>query len=384
MARLIQEARNGKIKFFIQFGGQGARWFGELNRLYSDPELKTFFEVSFNALYDEMKLLSGHPFFTKGFDPLAWIKEPSLLPEEEYLEIAPISIPMIQITQLAHFERVRLRGYSIPFFLEYAGAASGHSQGLISASMVSLLKDGDAYHDLLDKYTRYAVSLGFRAQEAYPNPFASEDEKKRSSELGEPFPSPMAAVLGGDHASVQGWLSEYNDGRPVKDRVYLSLINSPENRILSGDRNALIGFHEKFRAKFSENKIKYVYLLTSCPFHCPLLEEVVPKMQEDMKRIGFHINGLDLKIPLYSFSDGKSLKNDMDLGDRLSREMAVNTLDWKKAVDPVIADSSITHILDFGPGKTSSRLSGEIFSDSGRKFEMLSASLPRDYKILME
>ena len=130
--------------------------------------------------------------------------------------------------------------------------------------------------------------------------------------------------------------------------------------------------------------MKYVYLLTSCPFHCSLLQGVIEPMRNDMKKIGFHVAGKDLKIPLYSFSDGKNLQEESDIGDRLSHEMAVYTLDWKKSMDPVIADASITHILDFGPGKTSSRLTSQILSSAGRECNIISASLPRDYKILME
>ncbi|MDH5656984.1 MAG: hypothetical protein OEZ34_13805, partial [Spirochaetia bacterium] len=335
-------------------------------------------------LYDELKEVGGHPFFTKGFDPLRWIQEPSSLPEEEYLEIAPVSIVMIQITQLAHFERARINGYSLPFLEKYSNAATGHSQGLISATLASVMQDGNAYYDLLDVYTRYAVYLGLRAQEAYPHPFASDDEKKRSGELGEHFPSPMAALLGSDHDTVRNWLADYNEGKPLKEMAHLSLVNSPDNRILSGDRNALIGFHTKYKDEFRSRKMKYVYLLTSAPFHSPLLADVPDLMKKDLKKIDFTIKGSDLKIPCYSFSDGMDLRQENDMGDRLSREMAVYTLDWQKSMDPVIKDSSITHILDFGPGKTSSRLTGQILESAGRKCDLISASLPRDYKILME
>ena len=47
-----------------------------------------------------------------GLDARAWLDNEASIPSDDYLACAAVSIPMIQITQLAHLENLILKGIS--------------------------------------------------------------------------------------------------------------------------------------------------------------------------------------------------------------------------------------------------------------------------------
>ena len=384
MTALIEKAGRGAAGFFLQFGGQGARWLGELGRLYEDPLLKDYMDCCFDALDQEVQKTGDHPLLSHSLEPLKWLKDPAGAPSEDYLEIASVSIVMIQITQLAHYERLRKSGYTSELLSRFVRSASGHSQGLVSTCFAAMCLDGSEYYDMLSRFTKYAFHLGLSCQSVYPYPFPSIEEISQSKKTDEPFPSPMAAFVGGSHEFIEDLVSMFNKGKNPEDRVYVSLYNSPSNRIVSAKRESHIAFHEFAKDMLLEKEIKFIYLQASCPFHSPLMPGVDAALDRVLDEINFRISGNSLKYPVYSFFDKKDLREVDDLGIRLGQDMSVNTLYWEKSLAPAMADQNVTHILDFGPGKTSKRLTSEIFEKEGREIEILSAALPKDFKALIQ
>lgn len=87
----------------MQFGGQGSPYLKELAKLYQEPELKEFFDVSFRTT-DEIAARDGKsPFLNEGFNFKAWLENPDSAPSEDYLARAPISVPGIFMTQIANY-----------------------------------------------------------------------------------------------------------------------------------------------------------------------------------------------------------------------------------------------------------------------------------------
>lgn len=383
--QLIQDARAGKAGLYIQFGGQGAPWFKELKSHYdSSPEVKRIIDIGLSALEEEKANVAGTIGLPKGIDVRSWLDDESKVPDEEYLGCAAVSIPLIQLTQLAHYEALSLAGFDRRSIPEITKGFTGHSQGLIPASLAAMGLSDQDYDQAVSKYMKYLLYLGVRAQEAFPHFEATAEETARNQALGmKGSPTPMVAFLGTDVETVRKMMGEVNSSLPADQQIYVSLVNSPTNTILSSYRSSLVAFHEKHKAAMDEQKLKYVYIRTTCPFHCPIMQGVKEPFSKDIVRIGFTYKGSDLKAPVYSFFDARNMQSDGDaLPVNMSVDMAINPLFWEKSVSPAAKDKGVTHVVDFGPGKASQRLTQDTLKDLGCETPVLSASVPRDLKTL--
>ena len=295
------------------------------------------------------------------FNPRGWLNTPGNFPGDAFASRTIISMPMIQAVQLLHLESLRINGANINQILENSIGVSGHSQGLFSAVMTALGFEADEYYEACRNCLRFTLFLALRSQEVFPDVLPSPEEVQMSDRLENEEPEPMAAVLGGDHASIEKAVKEINTFLAPPDKIYISLYNTPANRILSGKRKSLIQFNQKIFSQIKEKKLRYVYVKTSVPYHSPLVETAVETFKKDLKRIPFPYSGKDLKIPVYSFSDGRNMQNDTDLGVELCKEILVRPLYWRKSLS-ILKNDKVDAILDFGPGKISQRLSKDVLS----------------------
>lgn len=362
---LIEKARLGEARFFLQFGGQGVPWFKELERYYENPDFAKFFETVFQALEEEKPRVEGSIGLPHGIDLEAWLKDKESIPSEAYLSYASVSLPLVQLTQLAHYHNLIIQGISQHDLVKWSLGASGHSQGIIGAAFVAMDSQAEVYYKNLAQFTKLQLYLGISAQKVYPYPEASSEELAESQALASAsIPSPMVAVLGTDHKTIANLVDEINKELVPEKQIYISLYNSPSNRILSSHRSSLIAFAKKYQSKIAEKQFKFIYLMTSCPFHCPLLKDMSPIIAREIEHINFQLYAKELKLPVYSFYDGANYQDlEGNLADRMFRDLMLHTLHWDKAMKPVADNNAITHILDFGPGKTSQRLSAESLKE---------------------
>ncbi len=379
---LIQRAKNGQARFYLQFGGQGGLWFRELARYYGEPNFAPFFSAVLSAIEEELHRVEGSIGLPQGLDVSSWLNDPNTIPSEEYLNYAAVSLALIQVTQLAHLENLLLNsGLSQKNLTDLAVGASGHSQGIIAAAFTSIAKGGDEYYAALAQFTKYQLYMGVSAQKAYPYLAATEEEIDQSKDLGGGVPSPMAAILGGEHSSIEALVDEINTELPVESKIYVSLYNSPVNRILSSHRSSLIAFYKKYQHKIEDKEFKFVYLQTTCPFHSPLMAPILPIMQREIEHIGFELSKEELVLPVYSFYDEQ---NYQDLSEplpmRMVKDLMVHPLYWHKALKPLAAKSQITHILDFGPGKVTQRLTTDTLSERQPPIPVLALATPKEMK----
>ena len=382
MSKLLDAAKAGQAKFFLQFGGQGAPYLKEMQKLYAEASMKPFFDVAVSAIEAAAKMVEGTAAHPEKVDFRKWLTEPDHAPSDDAMSIAGVSLGLIAATQFAHYEYLHQQGFNRAEMLKHTVAASGHSQGLITASFTALSLEGKAHYDAIYKYIQYLFLMGVRAQEVFPAIHATADETAKSEALGAKGPAPMVAVLGDSHATIEGWVNAYNGSGPKK--IYVSLYNTPNNRIVSGARTDLIAFHEKHKADFEAKQIKFVYLRSTCPFHCELMVPILEKFKPDLAKIGFDFKGSDLKFPVYSFWDGANLQNEGELGMRMTDDLMVKTLYWEKSMLPVKNDKSITAILDFGPGKTSQRLSMDTLTGLGHEVPVYAIAFAKDLKTVLE
>lgn len=381
MPKLLDAAKAGQAKFVLQFGGQGAPYLKEMQKLYAEASMKPYFEIAISAIEAAAKMVEGTAAHPEKVDFRKWLTEADSAPSDDFMSIAGISLELIQATQFAHYEHLNQQGFDRKTMLAHTTATTGHSQGLIAASFAALGLEGQAYNDAVYKYIQYLFLMGVRAQEVFPHIFATADENAKSEALGAKAPAPMVAVLGDTHATIENWVKDFNNGAK---KLFVSLYNTPANRIISGTRSDLIAFHEKHKADFEAKQIKYVYLRSTCPFHSELMTPILEKFRPDLAKICFDFKGSDLKVPVYSFWDGSNLQNEADLGMRMTDDLMVKTLYWEKAMLPVKNDKSITHILDFGPGKTSQRLSMDTLAGLGHEVPVYAIAFAKDLKTVLE
>lgn len=383
-SKLIAQAVAGQERLFVQFGGQGAPWYKELAKYYKEPSMKRFFDMALGAIEEERSRVDGTVGLPHGLDARAWLENEASIPSDDYLACAAVSIPMIQVTQLAHLENVIQKGISCKTLVQASDGSSGHSQGLIPASLVAMGLEGDEYYAMAARYVKYLLYLGVRAQEAHPQFAATASEIERSEKAGNKVPAPMMAVVGESHQSIQALVDQTNKELPADQQIYISLYNSPVNRILSSFRSSLVRFTEMHGAGLAEKKVKAVYLRTSCPFHCPLMEPIRAPYEADLARLGFTFPGSVLKMPVHSFYDGRNLQGDKDIAIGMYLDMAINPLYWDKSMKPVASSPKIKTIVDFGPGKTSQRLSEETLEGlSASDKRVIAVAIPKDLEALM-
>lgn len=381
MSKLLDAARAGQARFFLQFGGQGAPYLKEMQKLYAEASMKPYFDVAVSAIEAAAKMVEGTTAHPEKVDFRRWLTEPDHAPSDDAMSIAGLSLGLIQATQFAHFEYLHRQGFDRAEMLKHTVAASGHSQGLIAASFAALALEGQAYYDAIYKYIQYLFLMGVRAQEVFPHIHATADETAKSEALGAKGPAPMVAVLGESHATIEAWVKEFNG---AAKKLFISLYNTPNNRILSGARGDLIAFHERYKGELEARQIKYVYLRSTCPFHCELMIPILEKFKPDLAKIGFDFKGSDLRFPVYSFWNGDNLQNENDLGMRMTDDLMVKTLYWEKSLLPVKNDASIHAILDFGPGKTSQRLSMDTLAALGHEVPVYAIAFAKDLKSVLD
>ena len=373
------------MKYIVQFGGQGAPWIKELARYYNEPTMAKFFGVIVKSIEEIVSSVANTGAIPQGFDIKSWLQSPDTAPDDNYLSRAAISLPMIQAAQLAHLEYLHVNGLTRQKLVQNTFASTGHSQGLIPATLLALNLDDAAYYEALATYTKYLFYVGVRAQQVSTTIFASDAENTLSESVGTKSPEPMVAVLGLTSNELNALVQEMNASLPQNEKIYLSLYNTGNNTILSSTRNSLIKFNEKINPMIADKKVKYVYLKTSCPFHSPLLENIKESFEKDIETLNMPFKGSDLKIPVYSFSDGRNMQADDKLSLVLYKELMINPLYWEKALKSSIENhASVELVLDFGPGKVSQRLSQEVFQGLGKEINIATLAMPKEQQTLLE
>ncbi len=364
---LLQSARKDEARFYLLFGGQGTGWLKELQGYFQDPSIKPLIDLCLEAIREELPYLEPGVALPYGLDVETWLMDQSRVPSPEYLSCAGVSVPLIFITQLACVWNLHTYGLDLTELLSRTGGSSGQSQGLCTASLISLGLTGSAFDEAVRKFAKLLFFIGTRAQEIYPFIEPTEEERERSSAVNDwrnTSPTPMVAIVGADYNAIAAQVSRFNSKVAPDKRIHISLNFSKNRVVLSGHRSSLIEFNAWHRTYFADNGIKYVYIRTTCPFHSAMMEPIRPQLEADLARIRFEYSGSELKIPVYSFYDGRNLQDDEQIAINLYLDVLINRLEWRRALEPVL-DDAITHVIDFGPGNENQHVSRRLFEEMG-------------------
>lgn len=375
---LLEKAKSGEARFYVQFGGQGNSFLKEMQILYERPELREFFDVCFQAIHDCLARPDIREdfalYYPRGLPLKEWL-EKTTRPHDEDLYLCTITFAGNQITQLASYVACVLGGYTPAAFYPYVSSGTGHSGGLQASVFSALGLEGKALLDAVYTFIVWYTIAGFHSQRAYGFPVVPPDVLEEIVKLEREPPRPMAVSAGPSTEELQALIDEFNRSGPYESfPVEISLINTRHINVLTGHSGDLGRFRLKYLSLFEEKGYTWNFVNVSIPFHRP--DSMGPKIQgffDDPACKAFPFAGRDLKYPIHSFYDGTDLRTMGWLGEYLADVMMSMPLYWEKSLRGLLEDPTITHILDFGPGKVTTILTKTILEERGRSAEIHSA-----------
>lgn len=371
------------VGLFAVFGGQGPTWLSELAGIYKAyPYTRPLIEKAAQVVNEQVLdaeiaalYLPGH-----GFPLLSWIEDVDV-PSSTYLCSAPVSCPMILLTQLANYAVVCHEWNMSPKEAKahFAGV-TGHSQGLIGATVFSICDTVEELFEVTLSTVRFMVWFGCRLQLATPfSPYEVREEVRvEAKQLGYPSPTPMLAVLQLDLPRLSKYISLVNksvSNHPAR-QIAIGLKNAPTINIVVGHPESLFQLvamlhraelppksnTDQNRVPHSKRKRAFTarFLEVSVPFHhSTLLSQVADAMVKDAANLNFELDTKRMAVPVYG-SDGLdvdsttrfplTLRDSPDFLRNLVSMTCVSAVDWVHTCLPISAERGVTHLVDFGHG----------------------------------
>lgn len=372
--KLFDVAEQGKAQAFAIFGGQGNNeiYFNELQALFDTyrPLVEELLQKSTTALQswaDEAATRGGFAnFYAYGLDVLSWLQHPSIRPPVEYTASVPLSLPLIGLTQLTQYlVSCRAAGLTPGEMRDRLVAGStGHSQGVVSAVVVSASSSVESFYDNAIKALGLLFNIGKRGQETFPTRGIEPALVADAVEGGEGEPTPMLSVTGLFQDALEAYLKKTNVHLADDEKVSISLFNSRRNFVVTGPPRSLFGLVSQMRAAraesgqdqskvaFSKRKAAFNmrFLPVGVPYHSSYLEGATQKVLEiDYKGNDDLWKSSDLTIAVHNTFDGSDLRSYSSGGlvKSLSDQIFTQPIYWSQATD---VSSSTTHIIDFGTG----------------------------------
>ncbi|KAK9470420.1 acyl transferase domain-containing protein [Dipodascopsis tothii] len=367
---LFRTVAEGNASVYAIFGGQGniEEYFDELREVYSlyNGLVSEFVQFCASKLTVLAKDERTAKVYSNGLDVMRWLGEPESTPDLDYLVSAPVSLPLIGLTQLTHYAATCAVLGKTPGELRTSlSGTTGHSQGVITAAAVSAADSWESFYEIADKTLQILFWIGCRSQQVYPRTSLTPTVLQDSVEEGEGKPTPMLSVRDLTRAQVQKHVDATNTHLPTEKHVYISLVNGARNMVVTGPSQSLYGLNlslrksraptglEQNRVPYSQRKLKFSnrFLPITAPFHSPYLEDAYSLILEDVKDIV--IKPSDLAIPVYDTFDGHDIRDtsaveDSEVVPRLVKLVTSLPVNWE-----IATSFTATHILDFGPGGVS-------------------------------
>lgn len=365
---LFEAATRGDAKLFAIFGGQGniEEYFDELSEIWETYQglVKPFVERMAVVLAEHARSPEASALHSKGLDILRWLDNAEVRPDLQYLVSAPVSFPLIGLTQiLQYYVMIKVLDRTPAEVRDLFEGTTGHSQGIISSVVISTSSTDEEFIANTEKALGLLFWIGTRAQQVFPlttlNPTILED----SINNNEGNPTPMLAVTGLRESQVLKHLEETNSHLTPDRQIEVTLHNGPRSFVCTGPPQSLYGLNlslrklkaptglDQSRVPFSQRKIKFSsrFLPITAPFHSVYLKAAVPIILADADKNSLRFDAKDLKIPVYATDSGKDLRESSDLTKSLLSLICEHHVHWESA----IATKGLTHIIDFGPGGAS-------------------------------
>jgi len=151
----------------------------------------------------------------------------------------------------------------------------------------------------------------------------------------------MTAVLGSSIEMVNEIL---NNGKKIS--CYVANDNSNGQIVVSGMMKSLALFENELK----KQKIKFIKLQVSAPFHSPLMN----KATEDMKQKILNTNFKNPQIDIISNVTAKPVKDFLKIKNLLIEQIE-NPVRWRESINNMV-ELGIDNFIEMGPGKVLSGL----------------------------
>ncbi|KDQ57051.1 hypothetical protein JAAARDRAFT_35647 [Jaapia argillacea MUCL 33604] len=365
---LLSAAQEGKAKVYAIFGGQGTNevYFDELQTLYDvyKPFVAPFLtDLTQKVLLPLVNAHAGSPHFNHGLDIISWLNGSVPRAPLAYFSSVPISIPLIGVTQLTQYlVACRVANITPGEMRSRLQGATGHSQGVASAIVVSASSTFESYTENSRKALKWLFFGGMRGQDAFPVVALEPGIVQDSIDGGEGAPTPMLSIHGLLLKELEAHINSTNKHLPDNSELYVSLHNGPRAFVVTGPAKALYGlvtYLRKIRAPSSldQSKIPFSqrkpvfsvrFLVVNVPFHSQYLDVCTEKIcVEDLGGDGLWKNE-ELVLPVYHTEDGSDLRQSkVSIARALCDQVLTKHMHWTVATQ---FPETATHAIDFGPG----------------------------------
>jgi fatty acid synthase subunit beta, fungi type len=362
---LFREAADGNAHIYAIFGGQGniEEYFEELREVYDTYPifLEDFIQKSAALLLDLSQHAQAKKSYSKGLDVFRWLHNRDAQPDTDYLVSAPVSLPLIGLTQLSHYiVTCKTLGTNPGAIREVLKGTTGHSQGVVTAAAIAASEDWPSFYKAARDALTILFWIGCRSQQVYPRTSLQPGVVQDSIEHGEGEPTPMLSIRDLPRSQVQSYIDATNKHLGNDKHIAISLVNSPRNFVVTGPMMSLYGLNlalrkvkaptglDQARVPHSERKIRFVsrFLPITAPFHSPYLSEAQRLLEKDLQSV--NIPSSSLGIPMYDTDTGKDIRQEVsgNIVPSLVRMITHDPVHWEKAT----IFPQATHIIDFGPG----------------------------------
>lgn len=278
-------------KIAFVFPGQGSQTVG-MGKALADafPEAKAVLDAADDALGEKLSKLCFEG------------------PEDQLKLTANTQPAILAVSVAAHAVFTRRFPDVKPAFV--AGHSLGEYSALVAAGAMSL---PDA--------VRSVRARGSFMQEAVPQGVGA-----------------MAAVLGLDAAKIDAICKEAAEGETVSCANY----NEPGQTVIAGHAKAV----ERASAKLKEAGAKRVLPLpVSAPFHCALMQPVVPRLDAVLGKVQFNAPS----VPVVTNVEAAP-NTDAGRTKELLLRQVTGSVRWVETVQ-ALEKEGVTRVIELGPGK---------------------------------
>ncbi len=174
-------------------------------------------------------------YMSKGFDLVNWIDNIESRPPKDYLFTAAVSLPLVGLIQLMNYYILcRTLSMSPGEMRDKFVGATGHSQGIVAAAVISLSSTEYQLRENTGKALQALFWMGVRAQQSYPETTLSPSILADSIANGEGRPTPMLAVFNLTFSILQTQVDISNKFLVPEQKIEISLHNGTIAFVCSG------------------------------------------------------------------------------------------------------------------------------------------------------
>jgi len=409
----IAFAKAGAVEVAALFSGQGNDCLKELGEIFGTcgSQTRRFIAELCVALEEEAMREENNSWYVAryGLNVRSWIDASSSslstsasvsaiasaggAPPEAYLRAAPVSYPLIFVTQVVVYLETLTRlnlTHEEAIRSGWLKSATGHSQGIMAATLLSLTSTREELEQLAKPFAKLMLAIGLQAHQVLDFELAQKKTKNASPMISirgltrEELERLMQVTVRKLRALLE--LQPGYDQRPhlVEEHteMHIALRNRGHEFVVSGHTKALVALQEavsrlitdpsaeQTRVPFSKRKASgmAMFLQVTAPFHCRMNQPTVPYVLQDAERLGLADLSCDhFQFPVYSTFDGSNLQtaeNAAPLIEMLVRLQLTEENNFLATVAS-LKPENLTHIVSFGPGRALAKMAHHCKVGSG-------------------